>query len=323
MNETMIQTRTIKISFVEAGRGPLVLLCHGFPETKFAWRHQIKALAEAEYRAVALDMRGYGKSEAPDQTDQYTVIHAVADLVALLDALGEDQAFLVGHDWGATVAWQAATIRPDRFRAVAALSVPMMGLAPVPPSEIFPQDAESIFYSLYFQDPQGAEEEFSRDIALTLRKLIFAASGEAGARQPGDRTPNPFGMVRRSTGLLPELPLPRTLPEWLPPEEFERLVSAFASSGFTGGLNYYRNLDRNWQLQQAYAGLTVKVPALFMIGDRDTGLAIPGMDQTIADMPQLVPHLNGTQVLPNAGHWLQQERPNEVSRLLVDFIRQL
>ncbi|CAH0284003.1 Epoxide hydrolase A [Agrobacterium fabrum] len=323
MKDTIISTATISISLIEAGQGPLVLLCHGFPETKYAWRHQIEAFARAGYRAVAPDMRGYGKTEAPERPDQYTVFHTVGDLVALLDALGEQQAVVVGHDWGATVAWQAALMRPDRFRAVVALSVPMMGLPPMPPSRIFPQDDKSLFYTLYFQDPDGAEAEFGRDVALTLRKLIFAASGEAGPRLPGDSTPNPFGMVSRSMGLLESLPEPAALPDWLPAPDFDRMVRDFQASGFRGGLNYYRNLDRNWELQRLAAGLKITVPALFMIGERDTGLSIPGMDQIIAEMPTLVPDLRGLHTISGAGHWLQQERPKEVSTAILRFLESI
>lgn len=323
MNETVIETRTIRTGILEAGSGPLVLLCHGFPESKHAWRHQVAALARAGYRAVAPDLRGYGKTAAPERVDQYTVFHAVGDLIALMDALGEDKAVIAGHDWGATIAWQAALLRPDRFKAVIALSVPMMGLPPVPPSKIFPQNDEALFYTLYFQEPGLAEAEFERDPALTLRKILHAASGEAGPRKPGDATPNPFSMVSRNAGLLAALPDPTELPAWLPSADFERLVSDFKASGFTGGLNYYRNLDRNWELQQANVGQRVAIPALFMTGERDPGLAIPGMAEIIAAMPALVPQLRGSHILPEAGHWLQQERPAEVSERMIAFLKQL
>lgn len=323
MQEKTIATRTLEMSILDAGSGPLVLMCHGFPETKHAWRHQIGALAAAGYRAVAPDMRGYGGTAAPERADQYTVIHAVGDLVALMDALGERRAVIIGHDWGATIAWQAALMRPDRFRAVVALSVPMMGLPPVPPSKIFPQNDEALFYTLYFQDLQGAEAEFNRDIGLTLRKLIHAASGEAGPRKPGDATPNPFGMVSRSRGLLADLPDPQALPAWLPAHDFKRLVEAFTATGFGPALNYYRNLDRNYELQQANAGQPVTVPALFAIGERDTGLTIPGMPEIIAAMPHLVPDLRGSHTIPDAGHWLQQERPEVVTELVLGFLRQI
>jgi pimeloyl-ACP methyl ester carboxylesterase len=193
----------------------------------------------------------------------------------------------------------------------------------VPPSRIFPQDDKYLFYTLYFQDPAGAEVEFGQNIDLTLRKLIFAASGEAGPRLPGDNTPNPFGMVSRTIGLLKSLPEPAALPDWLPALDFERLVQDFETSSFKGGLNYYRNLDRNWELQHATSGLTVNIPALFMIGERDTGLSIPGMDQIIAGMPALVPDLRGSHVISEAGHWLQQERPHEVSETILKFLNDI
>ncbi|GBQ91965.1 hypothetical protein AA23498_1329 [Acetobacter nitrogenifigens DSM 23921 = NBRC 105050] len=180
-----------------------------------------------------------------------------------------------------------------------------------------------MFYTLYFQQPGGAEVEFSRDVRLTLRKLIFAGSGDAGPRKPDDGTPNPFGMVVRTTGLLPSLPNVTKLPEWMSSQEFEHIVTAFKASGFTGGLNYYRNLDRNWELQQANAGQLVTVPALFMIGERDPGLDIPSMNQIIASMPSLVPNLQGAHVLSGAGHWLQQGRSDEVTKLIFDFMAQL
>ncbi|MCM5555363.1 alpha/beta fold hydrolase [Pleomorphomonas sp. NRK KF1] len=321
MRETLIDTRTISMSLIEAGEGPLVLFCHGFPEGKRAWRHQVAALAAAGYRAVAPDMRGYGGSDAPAREDQYTAVHAVGDMVALLDALGEAQAVIVGHDWGATVAWQAALMRPDRFRAVAALGVPMMGLPPLPPSRIFPRSEEALFYTLYFNGPGVADAEFARDPRLTLAKILHAASGEAGPRHPGDDTPNPFGMVRRAAGLLADLPEPPALPAWLPEDELDLLAEAFAASGFTGALNYYRNLDRNFELQQAKAGARVDVPALFLIGERDTGLSIPGMADIIAAMPALVPDLRGSEVIPGAGHWLQQERPEAVTDALLAFLK--
>ncbi|MCI5075767.1 alpha/beta hydrolase [Oricola sp.] len=321
MTEKTVTTRTLEFSVLDEGNGLLVLLCHGFPETKLSWKNQIPALVGAGYRAVAPDMPGYGASEAPAEVDRYSVIHAVGNLVALLDSLGEQQAVIVGNDWGATIAWQAALMRPDRFRAVAAMSVPMMGQPPVPPTQIFPRTEDAEFYTLYFQEPGVADAEFARDTATTLRKLLFAASGEAGPRAPGDATPNPFGMVDRARGLLSPLPDPGSPPAFVPQADFAAMVEAFERSGFTGGLNYYRNLDRNWQLQQAFAGTRVTVPALFMIGERDPGLAIPGMTDIIAAMPSLVPDLRGSHVLAGAGHWLPLERPDEVTDRLLAFLR--
>jgi pimeloyl-ACP methyl ester carboxylesterase len=323
MQHSMIETATLKMRVLEAGEGPLVLFCHGFPETSHAWRHQVSALADAGFYAVAPDMRGYGGTDSPEAIGAYTLVDLVADMVALTDALGAEKAVIVGNDWGATVAWQAALMRPDRFRAVAALSVPMMGQPPVPPTRIFPATPDQLFYLLYFQDAGVAEAEFERDAALTLAKIYHAASGDAGPRLAGDGTPNPFGMVSRAAGLLAGIPEAENLPAWLPQSDLDVFSEAFKASGFRGGLNYYRNLDRNWELAKAFAGLKVTVPALFMAGERDTGLAIPGMREIIAAMPELVPDLRRTEFVPGAGHWLPLERPEVVSEALTAFILSL
>lgn len=311
------------MQIVEQGEGPLVLFCHGFPESSHAWRHQVPALAAAGFRAVAPDMRGYGATACPAGVDEYTVFHLVGDMVALLDALEAPTAIIVGNDWGATVAWQAAQMRPDRFRGVVAIGVPMMGRPPVPPTHIFPQTDEAQFYTLYVQEPGLAEAELERDVRQTLRKILFAASGNAGARQMGDRTPNPFGMISRRGGLLSALPDPEQLPDWLTAADLDAYVEAFAQSGFRGGLNYYRNLDRNWQLQAAFSGATVDIPALFLVGGRDTGLSMPGMRDIIDAMPVLVPRLTDRIIVPDGGHWLPQERPVPVNEAIIAFARHL
>ncbi|QWW69785.1 alpha/beta fold hydrolase [Rhizobium sp. WYJ-E13] len=323
MQQRMIETATLRMNICEAGQGPLVLLCHGFPETSHAWRHQVSALAEEGFHAVAPDMRGYGRTESPDTIGAYTVFDLVADMVALVDALGEEKAVIAGNDWGATVAWQAALMRPDRFRGVVAMSVPLMGQPPVPPTKIFPETPDHLLYVLYFQKPGVAEAEFKRNVESTLRKIYGAAGGEAGPRLPCDGTPNPFGMVSRASGLLADLPESETLPGWLPQSDLQVFVDAFKASGFRGGLNYYRNLDRNWELQKALNGLKVEIPALFIAGERDTGLAIPGMREIIAAMPALAPRLRTTKFVPGAGHWLPQEQPDIVSRAMIDFVRGL
>jgi pimeloyl-ACP methyl ester carboxylesterase len=323
LRHRIIQANGLAMQIAEQGEGPLVLLCHGFPETSYSWRHQLPALAAAGFHAVAPDLRGYGGTARPPGIDQYNLLQLVGDLVGLLDALAVEQAVVVGNDWGATVAWQAALLRPDRFRAVVALSVPMMGQPPVAPTTFFPQTDEALFYTLYFQPPGLAEAELERQVRVSLRKLLFAASGEAGARQPGDGTPNPFGMVSRAHGLLAPLPDPVRLPDWFTEVDLDVYTAAFTASGFTGGLNYYRNLDRNRELLLAFQGLSVQVPALFLVGQRDVGLSIPGMREIIADMPRLVPHLRPPVELVEAGHWLQQERPAEVNAALLAFLHSL
>ena len=324
MKTRSINAAGLPMHLLEKGEGEVVLLVHGFPETAYAWRHQIDGLAAAGFHAIAPDMRGYGQTHAPAEVERYSIFDLVGDLVGLLDAIGQDLAILVGNDWGSTVAWQASLLRPDRFRSVAAIGVPMMGSPPVPPTAIFPRTDAAELYTLYFQEPGVAEAEFSRDVMTTLTKIYHAASREAGARRPGDDTPNPFSMVSRDDGLLAHLPQPDSLPLWLTMEDLRVFVDAFEKTGFAGGLNYYRNLDANWHMQKAFAGQGVGVPALFMVGEQDPGLAIPGMPEIIAAMQQkLVPRLTKTLFIPDCGHWAPQEQPDTVTQAIVEFARSL
>jgi pimeloyl-ACP methyl ester carboxylesterase len=321
LKHRIVETNGIQMHVAEQGEGPLVVLCHGFPETWYSWRHQLRALSEAGFHAVAPDLRGYGETDRPEAIDQYTMLHLVGDMVGLLDVLGHEQAVIVGQDWGATLAWHAGLLRPDQFRGVVALSVPLMGQPPMAPTQFFPQTAEALLYALYFQVPDIAEAEFERDVKLTLRKILFAASGEAGPREENDGTPNPFGMVSRSTGLLESLPVPASLPSWLTEADLAEYTEAFTLTGFRGGLNFYRNLDRNWELLACFKGMQVTVPALYMVGARDVGLCMPGMRQIISDMPNLAPLLSETIVIPDCGHWIQQEKPAEVSSAILSFLQ--
>ena len=317
-----VSAQGLHFEVAEQGQGPLVLLCHGFPETSHAWRHQLPALAQAGYRAVAPDLRGFGGSDCPASEEAYGLLELVGDLVAIVDALGEQQAVLVGNDWGASLAWQAARLRADRFRAVACLGVPMMPRAPLLPSQLFPKMEDFWFYVHYFLQPGLAEHDLQANVELSLRKIYFAASGDAGPRDvPG--TPNPFGMLSRKQAYLDMLPTPAQLLHWLTPEDMGIFAKAFSRTGFKGGLNYYRNLDRNWRCDAAFDGLGIQVPALFLIGERDTGLAMPGMQDIIAAMPALVPQLRGSQVIPQAGHWLPQEAPDAVNAALLGFLKAL
>jgi pimeloyl-ACP methyl ester carboxylesterase len=324
MSAASIRTLSVNgqtLQITEEGDGPLVLLCHGFPETSHAWRHQIGALAAAGFHAVAPDLRGVGGSSGPEGADQSTILHLLGDMVALLNALGA--AVIVGNDWGSSLAWQAAVLRPDRFRGVAAIGVPFMRPAPAPPTKIFPQTDNALFYTLYFQPEGIAEAEFERDTRLTLCKILFAASAEAGPRQAGDGTPNPFAMVSRTEGLLEPLPDPERLPPWLSEVDLDAFTAAYTKSGFRGGLNLYRNLDRNWEQQAAFAGMNVTVPALYIVGERDPGLAIPGMRELIAGMTDDVPRLQQAVYIPECGHWAPQEKPQQVSENLITFLRDL
>ena len=314
---SMIEANGIRMHLAEAGSGPLVVLCHGFPESWYSWRHQLRALAEAGFRAVAPDMRGYGKTDRPAAIDQYTLLHLVGDMVGVLDALGEQQAVIVGHDWGAPVAWHAALLRPDRFRAVAGLSVPFRPRSRVRPSTAMPQTASHWFYQLYFQKPGVAEKEFERDVRRTIRAFLFAASG--------DRPPESadISLVPRDGGMLANMADPPRLPPWLSDADVDSYTSQFTRTGFRGGLNWYRNIDRSWELLAPFAGGKVTVPALYMAGDRDLVVTFKGMDQLIANLAQHVPRLRRTIMLPGCGHWTQQERPEEVNAALIDFLKSL
>ena len=325
--QRMIESNGIRLNIAEQGDGPLVLLCHGFPESWYSWRHQIGALADAGFHAVAPDMRGYGKSDRPEPIDQYTIFHLVGDLVGLLDALEARTAVIVGHDWGASIAWQAARLRPDRFRAVAALSVPFRPRSPVPPTSVMPRTADAQFYQLYFQEPGVAEAEFERDPRVTVHSMLYGVSGEGiaarrAAAASGGAVPNP-GMVPRGGGMLRGGGAPARLPPWLSEADLDFYAAEFKRSGFRGPLNYYRNIDRNWELMAPFADVKVTVPALFVAGDHDMVVAFPGMDQHLANMKNFVPALREIQMLPGCGHWTQQERPGEVNAAIIEFLRSL
>jgi pimeloyl-ACP methyl ester carboxylesterase len=322
----MVETNGICLNIAEQGNGPMVLLCHGFPESWYSWRHQIGALAAAGFRAVAPDMRGYGKSDRPEAIDQYTIFHLVGDVVGLLDAFETPSAVVIGHDWGAVVAWQAARLRPDRFRAVVNLSVPYRPRGPAHPTSLMPQTQDAQFYQLYFQAPGVAEAEFEKDPRLTLRANLFGVSGEGvtaiRAMNAASGKTSGVGMVPRGGGILPSgVRVP--LPSWLSEADLEVYAGEFARSGFRGPLNYYRNIDRNWELMAAFEGIKVAVPALYVAGDRDPVVAFPGAAEHIANMKQHVPLLRDVQMLPGCGHWTQQERPTEVSATIIEFLRSL
>ena len=315
-----VEANGIRIHIAEQGAGSLVVLCHGFPESWYSWRHQLPALAEAGFHAVAPDMRGYGQTDRPPEIDRYALLHLVGDMVGLLDALGAESAVIAGHDWGAPVAWHAALLRPDRFPAVIGLSVPFQPRGPVRPTTAMPRTDEAVFYQLYFQEPGVAEAELERDVRVSIRRLLYSASGDVPR---GDANPAGVGMVPRRGGLLSRLIEPGGLPSWLTEADIEFFAGEFTRTGFRGGLNWYRNIDRNWELLAPFAGTRVMVPALYVAGDRDLVVAFRGMDQVISNLSTFVPNLRGTVMLPGCGHWTQQERPKEVNAAMIDFLRGL
>jgi len=318
-----VETNRIRVHIAESGAGPPVILCHGFPESWYSWRHQLRALADAGFRAIAPDMRGYGQTDRPEKTDEYTLLHLTGDMIGLLDVLGEETAVIAGHDWGAPVAWHAALLRPDRFRGVIGLSVPFIPRPPLRPTSLLPETEDAVFYQLYFQSPGAAEAELENDVRVSIRSLLFSASGDAPRQEHDVTAGGEVGMVPRRGGLLSRLLNPASLPAWLTENDVDFYVNEFARTGFGGGLNWYRNIDRNWELLAPMAGAKVNVPALYIAGDRDLVLAFRGMDQIIANLAKSVPQLRGTRILPGCGHWTQQERAGEVNEAMIDFLRQL
>ena len=318
-----IEANGLRIHLAEAGAGPLVLLCHGFPESWYSWRRQLRALAEGGYRAVAPDMRGYGHTDRPGEIAGYTLLHLVGDMVGVVDAVGAEKAVIVGHDWGAPVAWHAGLLRPDRFRAVVGLSVPFRPRGPSRPTSAMPQTETALFYQLYFQEPGVAEAELERDPRDTIRRLLFSASGDAPLRAESALAPEAVGMVPRSGGFLTSMIDPERLPPWLTEADVDFYADEFARTGFRGGLNWYRNIDRNWELMAPFASLKVTVPALYVAGDRDLVVGFPGVDKLIANLKTFVPELRATIMLPGCGYWTQQERPAEVNAAILGFLREL
>ena len=307
-----LEANGIRMHIAEQGTGPLVLLCHGFPESWYSWRHQLPALAAAGYRAVAPDMRGYGQTDRPEDIAQYTQLHMAGDMVGLLDELGVEQAVIVGHDWGAPVAWTCALLRPDRFKAVAALSVPYLPRGAVRPTEALRFLAGDTFmYMLYFQTPGVAEAELEQDVRSTIRRVLYWASGEAPGRPTKPRT-------ARFLDLMAD---PETLPSWLSEADVDFYASEFTRTGFTGGLNWYRNLDRTWELMGAHAKAKITQPALYVAGDRD--LVYVSRKAAVDHLHESVPNLRKLVVLPGCGHWTQQERPEAVNTELITFLNGL
>jgi pimeloyl-ACP methyl ester carboxylesterase len=311
-----VDTNGVQLRLVEAGdRGaPVVVLCHGFPELAYSWRHQIPALAEAGYHVLAPDQRGYGGSSRPDAIEAYDIHQLTGDIVGLLDDVGAEKAVWVGHDWGATVVWHAPLLHPDRVAAVAALSVPPVPRAQKPTTQALRRVfGENFFYILYFQEPGVADAELDGDPARTMRRMMgslrLSADSSGGTRMvaPGHE------------GFIDRIPEPNGLPDWLSQDEFDHYVSEFTRTGFTGGLNWYRNMDRNWETTPQLAGATTSVPSLFIGGTADPVLTFTRRDRAA----EVVSGPYREVMIDGAGHWLQQERPEEVNAMLLEFLRGL
>mgnify|MGYP001585241118 CR=1 FL=1 len=318
INHRFVDTNGIKMHFVEQGQGPMVILCHGFPECWYSWRHQLPALADAGFHVVAPDQRGYGQTDRPEPIEAYNILQLTGDMVGLIHALGKERAIIVGHDWGASVAWHCALLRPDLFHAIALLSVPFRSGSweSGRPTEAMKKMAgEREFYMLYFQKPGKAEAEFEANVRRTMGIFLYTASGDP---PPEKRWGHLF---EKSEKFLDTGSLPETFPAWLTEQDLAFFTREFERSGFRGGLNWYRNIDRNWELTPFLNGAKLRQPALFIAGEFDGVVAMNR--KAFNTMEITIPALRKKVLVPGAGHWIQQERPTEVNRLLIEFLKSL
>jgi pimeloyl-ACP methyl ester carboxylesterase len=286
----------LRMQVADAGEGAPVVLLHGFPELWYSWRHQLRSLAAAGFHVVAPDMRGFGGTDRPAGVEAYDAVSLAGDVVALMAAFGYSEFAVVGHDWGANVAWEVARRHPDRVRAVAGLSVPFVPRAPAPPIGILRRHLGEDFYMVWFQEPGVAEAALERDVLRTLRTTeVWDARWAA-----------------RQDGVMP------ARPRFWTEEDEELYVSCFSRTGFTGGLNWYRNMDRNWERSADVADVRISSPALFLTGERDPVRRF--MPESA--MEGWVTDLRASVVVPGAGHWVQQESPDAVDEALVPFLRE-
>ena len=302
VTHSLLSLAHARIHVAECGSGPTVLMIHGFPESWYSWRYQLPALASAGYRAVAMDVRGYGRSCKPACVEDYRMLLNVADVVGVVEALDSDDVTVVGHDWGAPIAWMSALLRPDLFRGVAGLSVPYTApsrdrslLAAL--NTMAAPDTE--FYMQYFQQPGRAEREIEQDIRSWLLGFYWCASGDI------ENGPN-ISVVENGSQLRDKFVYPQQMPEWMSEADLDVYTREFEYSGFFGPLCRYRNLHRDWEDLAAMAHQPITIPAMFIGGERD-GPTIWG-SAAIARFEQSLPQLHSSQILPGCGHWVQQER---------------
>ncbi|MFP6748146.1 MAG: alpha/beta hydrolase [Alphaproteobacteria bacterium] len=312
-----IETNGLKLNVAISGEGPLVLLIHGWPESWYSWRHQIKALSAAGYQVAAPDVRGYGHSDKPEAIEAYDMANMTADMAGLIAALGEDRAVVIGHDWGAPIAWNTALLHPGKVRAVAGLSVPYTGPGPAPFIEVAKQVyKDKFFYQIYFQEPGVAEAELEADVRDALRKIYYWISGEGlAAAKPASKPAD--------AKLLDGMADPGEMPGWMSPEDLDYYVARFEAGGFRGPLNRYRNWHRDFALLSPLAERQILQPAAFIAGTLEPVLNfVPGVD-LIAVMREKLADLRQVEMIEGAGHWVQQERPDEVNAALLRFLAEV
>ena len=309
----------VKIHYVHMGKGPVLIMVHGFPELWYSWRHQIRPIAQAGFKVVVPDVRGYGESDKPHPIEAYDMISLTNDVVGLIDALGEDQAILFGHDWGAPICWNTAALHLERVAAVAGLSVPFFQRGPQ--SSIDNWKAlygDGFFYQLYFQEEGVAEAAFEADIRTALRKVYYAISGD------GEHAPlHSLSATEPLEDLLATMVDPDPFPAWLTDEDLDYYTEAFTNGGFRGPLNRYRAQQRDWELLPQLSELEVQQPSYFIGGALDpVRTFVPGTDLYAAPEANCT-DFRGSTIIDGEGHWIQQEAPEEVTRLLLRFLEEV
>ena len=307
-----VETNGITMHVAEAGEGPLVVLLHGFPELWYSYRHQLEALAAAGFHAVAPDQRGYGQTDAPEDIDQYSMLHLAGDVVGLVAALGEGRAVVVGHDWGSPVASTVGVFRPDLVRGVALLSVPYLPRGDTDTLTALTAILGPNNYQAYFQEPGVAEAALEADVRSTVLGSLIGGSGDA---------PEVNTLSDVSGGYAFAQATDTALPSWLTDEDVDYFTAEFERTGFRGGLNWYRTSKLNWELMAAWHNAPLIPPSLYVGGDRDLVLNWPGFRDLVGMLRELsMPNLTKAVVLEGCGHWTQQERATEVNELLVEFV---
>ncbi len=311
-----VKSNGIRMHVVQAGDGFPVVMCHGFPEMWYSWRHQLRALAEAGFRAIAPDLRGYGETECPAPIEAYTQKQIVADVIGMLDALGIGKCVIVGHDWGGMTAWNAPLMFPQRIERVIGVNTPFIPRGPMKPTEMMRAMAgpDGFHYVLYFQQPGVAEKELDADVRRSLR-AFYQDPANLDSEEVRNAPPGVFG--KSGGGLLDRFP-DRPHGKFLTDADFEVYVKAFERTGFRGGLNWYRNIDRNWE-ESTNLPQQVDHPALMITAELDIVLR----PQMAEGMKTWVPNLRNTVLIKGSGHWTQQEKPDEVNKAIVEFLSDL
>ncbi|MEX0339830.1 MAG: alpha/beta fold hydrolase [Arenibacterium sp.] len=312
-----IPSNGITLNAAVEGDGPLVIMVHGWPELWYSWRHQIRPIAQAGYRVVAIDVRGYGGSDKPDAVDAYGMGPLTDDVIGVIDHFGEERAILFGHDWGAPICWNTTALHPDRVAAVAGLSVPYSRRGPVSGLEMsHVLYKDKFFYHHYFQPEGVVEAELEADPRLSLRKIYFSLSGDAASTDPWLNRP-------KGGGLLDALEDPEVFPEWMSDADLDYYTQNFAQSGFRGAINRYRNMQADYDNLPDIGTNRIKPPACFIGGGKDAVRGfIPGHDM-YANAGALCDDMRLSKVIDGKGHWIQQEAAEEVTALLLEFLKSL